>query len=238
MLLSSTHLCSKKCSIRLTLRELSFKKLLKTFKGGYSSFVAEMCAGIFMIFMNRQLLAFVAAGVEIYSVVANLTLVTNSILNGAAVASQPLISDAFGAERHDEVSYYKKLGLITVTILAAVLYTAVAVYPEMYAHIFSAAPSEQFLLGVPTAIRVYMTSLVFYGYNLFFINYFQAVLMSNQAAVLNFLRAMCLPTVLVFVLPLVAPVLIWAAVPISEAAALAIIVVIMMKHTKKHKARA
>lgn len=236
MLLSATHLLSRRCTIGLTFKGLAIGKLFKAIKGGFASFVSEISSGVFMIFMNRQLNALIpAAGVEIYLVAGGLALITNSILNGAAVASQPIISDAFGAKKYDEVDYCKRLGLITVAVLSVIIYAAVAIYPVMYAYVFSSNPSEQFLLGVPTAVRLYMTSTFFYGFNLFFISCYQATLKGTFAAILNFLRGMVFNSILVFVLPLIAPVAIWLVVPLSEALTLAIICVFMLKHKKNAK---
>ena len=233
MLISATHMVTKKSSLAFTLKGLKARELFEIAGRGFASFVSEISGGVLMVILNRQLLLYVVAGVEIYAVVANIVLVTNSLLNGAAVAAQPIISDAFGAQKHDEVVFYKKIGLITVSVIAVVLYVIVAVYPQMYAYAFSSAPSKEFLQGVPSAVRMYMTSVLFYGFNLFFINYYQATLRSKLSAVFNFMRGLLFSAIFAFVLPLIVPAAIWLAVPLGEALALAIICVFMLKSKKK-----
>lgn len=64
-------------------------------------------------------------------------------------------------------------------------------------------PTEQILQMAPLAVRLYFLSFLGMSLNIFFINYFQAILQPSKALTVCALRGLVLCVTLAYLLPLV-----------------------------------
>ena len=92
-----THYLSKKCHIGFKWKKLSLRHLISCCQLGVSAFVGEISSAVIALVFNFLILGIAGSiGVAAYGIVANLSTVGMSILNGLAQGVQPLISESYG----------------------------------------------------------------------------------------------------------------------------------------------
>lgn len=224
-----THFLSPSNSLRLTPR-FRWKQTLEALQNGLASFVVDLSSGVVIFLFNRQLLAYVGdLGVVVYGIISNSALIVNSICNGICQAAQPLMAVNFGAGKKARVEETRKLAVFAA-LAAGILFTVLGfLNPGLLVEIFVEPTPEIYRMAIP-AVRLYFSGFVATGVNLLLATYFQSVLKPGRALGLSLARGMVLNALLVFSLPLIMGVTgIWATMPVTEAATLAVGYCLMRK---------
>jgi Na+-driven multidrug efflux pump len=141
-------------------------------------------------------------GLVIYSIISNTLIVTNSFMNSAGNAMQPLVSYSIGAGNKERVRKFTKIGFVTITIFAIIMYGVIYGFTNRLIHLF-VKPSEIVVKeGIP-AIRIYFLSMFFAMVNVYFSVYFQAALKSVYAMIISLLRGFGVTILFVIIIPLI-----------------------------------
>ena len=217
VLILLTHFFSKHNTIRFEFHFSVFHRLPAIAACGISSFLLEISSGIVVFFFNMQLLRYIGdTGIVVYGIIANFSIVAVSLFNGVSQAAQPLIASNFGAKLVPRVISLRRTGILTCSVIGVLLFTSCLFFAETFIHAF-VVPTEQVLeLGIP-ALHIYFSAFLLMGFNIFYCNYFQAIVLPRAAFLICLLRGLILNIGLVFLLPAIwGANAIWFVIPAVE----------------------
>lgn len=201
ILICLTHFRSEKCTVKIKLCRPSVKKLIYSWQVGISAFVAEISSGVITMTFNFLILRLAGnTGVAAYGIVANIALVAVAFSNGIAQGSQPLISKSFGMKNYNEVKLLRNMSLAVSFIIAAVIYTLLAVFAVGITKIFNHENNELLASYSVSGIRLYFTGILFSGLNIVGSSFFCAVENVRASFVVSMLRGFVLILLFAFLL--------------------------------------
>ena len=168
---------------------------------GFSSFVAQVSAGIVMIIFNILILGLEGnVGVAAYGVIANIALVIVGIYTGLAQGIQPLISTAYG--RGDEV-YIKRIykyAIATMTAFSVIVYILLVFFATPVVNVFNSEENAMLQEIAELGIFIYFTSNLFVGYNTIGATYFASIERPVQAQLISLLRGFVIIIPMAFIM--------------------------------------
>lgn len=196
-----SHLFTKKNQLHFDWKALKLNRLFKILKNGASPCFNEVAWGIVVFVFNLQILKyFEDYGLVIYSIISNTLIVTNSFLNAAGNAMQPLVSYNLGAGKNDRIKRFVKIGFITIILFTLTMYGCIFGGTNALVHLF-VEPSKMVIQeGIP-AVRVYFLSLFFAMVNVYFSVFFQAMVKPKYAMTISLLRGFILSILFVLIFP-------------------------------------
>lgn len=195
------HLFSRKNHLHFSWNALRMDRIWKVIKNGAAPCFNEVAWGIVVFMFNQQILKyFEDYGLVIYSIITNTLIVTNSFLNSAGDAMQPLVSYNFGAGNTERIRRFFWIGFWSITGIAATMYGLIFFQTNRLIHLF-VEPSDLVVKeGIP-AIRIYFVSLFFAMVNVYGSIFFQAVVKPKYAMTVSLLRGLVLSVLFVLVVP-------------------------------------
>ena len=189
MLTCATHYLSKKCNIGFKWKKLSVRHLISCCQLGVSAFVGEISSAVTTFIFNMLILGLTGStGVAAYGVVANLSLVGMSIMNGMAQGAQPLISESFGKGASDEVKKLLGWALKSTAAVEIVLVALVWTFTDPFIAVFNSENNQLLLEYAHTGLRLYFLGFLFAGVNIMLVAYFSATANARPAIVGSLLR--------------------------------------------------
>lgn len=203
MLIAASHLLSRNNNLHYGIGSISIGRVKKIIINGASPCFNEVAWGIVVFVFNLQIVKYFGNyGLVIYSIISNTLIVTNSFMNSAGNAMQPLVSYSIGAGNKERVRKFTKIGFVTITIFAIIMYGVICGFTNRLIHLF-VKPSEIVVKeGIP-AIRIYFLSMFFAMVNVYFSVYFQAALKSVYAMIISLLRGFGVTILFVIIIPLI-----------------------------------
>ncbi len=185
---------------------------------GFSSFVAQVSAGIVMIIFNILILGLEGnVGVAAYGVIANIALVIVGIYTGLAQGIQPLISTAYGRGDENYIKRIYKYAIATMSVFSIVIYFLLVILATPIVDAFNSEKNALLQEIAELGIFIYFTSNIFVGYNTVGATYFASVERPVQAQVISLLRGFFLVIPLAFAMSeLWAMTGIWLVYPVTE----------------------
>ncbi|MDE7366309.1 MAG: MATE family efflux transporter [Lachnospiraceae bacterium] len=217
VVITISHLFTRQNTMKFKISSFQGKYILKVIKNGASSFLTELSVGIVIFVFNIQILSYLGErGIVIYSVISNVAIVVNALLNGVAFSAQPIVSFNMGAGEYDRVKKVRNIGLFTSFIMAALLYGIIFFFTKGCIYAFVTPTWDILEYGIP-AIRIYFVGSFALFINVFLANYFQAIVKPVCAFVIGFLRGLVFCVLLVWILPgILGGDIIWWVMPITE----------------------
>ncbi len=213
-----THFLSKDNGLHFNIKSIKPQLSFNIVSSGAPSFFIEAATGLITLTFNKQMLKYLGElGVVAYGVVANYALVIQSLFNGIGQASQPIMATNFGGGLHERVKTIRKMGLITVLLVASVAVICAYIIPVPMTALFVELSDELLKLSIP-ALNIYFLAFWFLGINLFITTCLQSIVKSTFALIIMVLRGVILPIIFAVVLPEItgSGIAIFAAVPCSE----------------------
>lgn len=233
MLIAGSHLMTSKNNLHFSFKSISLKRTKKIVINGASPCFNEVAWGIVVFVFNLQVYKYIGNyGLVIYSIISNTLIVTNSFMNSAGNAMQPLVSYSVGAGNRERVKKFTKIGLITITIFVMAMYGIIFGFTNELVHLF-VKPSEIVVKeGIP-AIRIYFTSMFFAMINVYFSVYFQATLKSVYAMIISILRGFGATILFVMIIPAIfGPTSIWWVMLVTEGFTMIVTLSLLLKKGK------
>lgn len=217
VVITISHLFTRQNTMKFRISSFQGKYILKVIKNGASSFLTELSVGIVIFVFNIQILSYLGErGIVIYSVISNVAIVVNALLNGVAFSAQPIVSFNMGAGEYDRVKKVRNIGLFTSFIMALLLYGIIFFFTKGCIYAFVTPTWDILEYGIP-AIRIYFIGSFALFINVFLANYFQAIVKPVCAFVIGFLRGLVFCVLLVWILPgILGGDIIWWVMPITE----------------------
>lgn len=227
--------CPNSSLLRLTRARLDVPALLRSCLNGSSEMVTNLSSSVVSILYNYQLIKYAGAdGVAAYGVIMYVNFIFVGIYVGFSFGTAPIVSYHYGAANHAELKNLFKKSMLLVSI-AAVVMTALA---EIFA-----APLSTLFVGYDTALcdmtriafRLYSTSFLICGFNIFGSGFFTALNDGLRSAVISFLRTLGFQIAAVLTLPLVLGINgIWLALTVAEGLTLAVTLALLARNRSKY----
>lgn len=201
LLIAASHLLSKKNNLHFELKCVELSRMKKIIKNGASPCFNEVAWGMVVFVFNLQILKYFSNyGIVIYSIISNTLIVTNSFMNSAGNAMQPLVSYSVGAGNKERIKRFTRIGFMTITLFVIIMYGVIFLYTNGLIHLFVNPSKKVVEDGIP-AVRIYFLSLFFAMINVYFSIYFQATLHSAYAMIISILRGFVLSILFVIIMP-------------------------------------
>ncbi len=168
---------------------------------GFSSFVAQISAGIVMIIFNILILKIEGnVGVAAYGVIANIALVVVGIYTGLAQGIQPLVSKGYGSGDKKYIKAVYRYGIVTMTVISMVIYVLLVVFSEGIVYVFNSERNKLLQEIGKLGLIIYFTSNIFVGYNTLVTTYFASIEKPVSAQIISLLRGFILIIPLAFIM--------------------------------------
>ena len=217
-LVMMTHFFSRKNTLRLVKPAKLGTKWREICVTGFSTFFIDVAMGILTVLFNRQIMRYLGSNaLAIYGPIIQVSTFVQCCAYSVGQAAQPIISTNFGAGQWPRIRQTLRLALWT-TAFFGVFWTALSLaVPNFYIRIFM-TPTREILDMAPGIIRTYAVSFLLLPFNIFSTYYFQAIMQPRAAFVVSVARGLVVSGALILMLPIVvAPEMIWWAMPVTEA---------------------
>ena len=193
---------------------------------GSSAFITEVAMSIMMLTGNYVFMKYYGeAGVAAYSIACYLFPIMFMMSNSVAQSAQPIISYNYGAGNSKRVYKAFKVSLIVAIVCGLIAASCISFGADIIVGLFIDPDCEAGLLA-RAGLPVFAMCAVFFAANISVIGFCQSVENAVQATILTLLRGV------VVIVPafLLLPTLgywwgVWAAIPVSEALTLVVIMI-------------
>lgn len=176
---------SARTGMDLAPRPLSRQVALVIITNGFPSFLAELGAGLTILFFNRVLMSLAGEeGVAVHGILANISLVCLALFTGIGQASQPLVSHNYGLRRWRGVRQVRNLALASAVLLGTIICLSGQIFPRAIAAVFVRGDSE-LLTAAVRGIRLYFWAFLPMGANAALMIYYQSLEFARHAALLS-----------------------------------------------------
>ena len=212
-----THFFRKKSVLKFV--KLKFEKNIihQILNIGFPSFEVESSAAILTMGYNISFMHFIGEiGVTSFAVVNYIHVMFILLFLGVGAALQPIASFHHGARLFERLRKFLRLAVKTSLIIGLLTFLFGLFFGHIFVSMFGVGSKEVYRFTVQ-GIGIFFISYLFLGYNLVYIEYFQATRKIRLAVILVLARSIILLLPLLWILPsLFGAVGIWLALPISE----------------------
>lgn len=213
------HFFSKKNTLKFNFKKNIFSRFAPICKNGFSSFIIDVAMGVLTMLFNRQIMRFFGSdALAVYGIIVLIGTFVQCCSYGVGQASQPIISQNYGAGKFDRIKTMLKYNAAT-SIILGVIWTALCIlFPNGFIHLFM-QPTESVLSIAPAIIRAYAISFLLLPLNIYSTYYFQATMKAGVSMIISIARGIVVSGILIMVLPQIfSPDSLWFAMPITETA--------------------
>lgn len=217
VLIMLTHFLRKKNTLRIVKPDRPLHKLGRISVNGFSTAINDFAVGVINILFNRQIMTHLGtSALAVYGVLACVTAFAQCLAYGTGQASQPLISQNYGAKNYGRIRKFFKYGILTCTVMGAFWVAVTMIFPVATVKMFM-KPTAEVIKTAPAIIRAYGVSYLLLPFNIFATYYFQSVMQPRISMAASFLRGIVISGALVVILPrLFTPDSIWYSMLITE----------------------
>ena len=182
------------------LTKISFDKISKIFKTGFSEFLTEISSGILILIYNLVILNKIGVlGVSIFGTVSYITSFITMTMIGFSQGIQPVISYNLGKKNHKNLKDILKISIIFLGVLGIFCSFFISLFSEYIGKIFFR--EQDMILYVKRVLRIYSLSYVVVGINIFISAYFTAIKKVIYSALITFPRGILFNSILLLILP-------------------------------------
>ena len=195
------HFVTKKNSIKLVIPHNTFLKVKDIIVLGFPTAIMDLAMGIIGVLFNRQIMKYFGINeLAIYGVITQIAAFAQCSAYGIGQASQPIISQNFGARNKDRILECLKYALITCLIMGTIWTLVTRIAPNMFIKIFMAYNND-ILKIAPFIISTYGLSYLLLPFNVFSTYYFQSLLKSKTSMLSSILRSVVLSSFFIIIIP-------------------------------------
>ena len=236
ILILSLHFLRKKNTFHLKKTKLSIRTYGRICSLGLAPFISEISfAAVLTVFNGLFKKLGGDTAIAAFTIVINVFYVTNSIFNGVANGTQPMISFSYGESDHKKIRQILKYALVTVSSIAVLLYVAIFFGADGIASVFNTQGVEALQQAATHGMRLFFISSLFSGFNLLFSYYFSASNRGGYAQLITLLRGLVaiIPVAYLFAY-LWKMTGLWLATPAAELFTLGVtLCIFFLTHAKK-----
>lgn len=186
----SMHIRSEKSNIHLMMKLPNLRLLPQIIGIGAAAFATKISTAIVILVYNFLIIELTGnTGLAAYGVVSTIAIFVKLIFEGIADGSQPLMSECYGKDKKEELSYLFKLGIKSAIISSVIVYLLLVVMAEPIATAFNSENSTTLQTLTIVGIRLYFLAYVFGSFNTVCVGYFSATAKAAWAGVISVLRS-------------------------------------------------
>ena len=154
---------------------------------------------------------------------------------GYSIGTAPIIGYHYGAENKDELKNLLKRSVILIAVTSFVMTGLAEILSKLLASIF--VSYDEGLLNMTTnAIRLFSTSYLISGFNMFSSSFFTALNNGFVSAAISFFRTLVFQVIMILLLPRIWGINgIWLAVTFAELLSLFVCIMFLAKNRKKYE---
>ncbi|MGV2622595.1 UNVERIFIED_CONTAM: MATE family efflux transporter [Halobacillus marinus] len=216
-----------------------YKVLKEVVTIGLPAFIRQVAGSAMMIAINLMLIKFGSEfEVGVFGIVQKLTMFTIMPMIGVLQGMQPIIGYNYGANNDERLKDTIKLGMKVVTIISALIFIIMMVFPEGLMKIFTG--DQETIDSGAHAMRIMFSLAILIGAQVVSGGLYQALGMAKPALILSMARQVLFLIPLVLILPNFFGVTgVWLAFPLSDLFAFTLSMFFLYKdrklffHTKK-----
>jgi len=218
MCIMSKHWIAKQNNFHFIRRKPSYGLALNAISLGIPSLITEAASGSIMIAFNYIILRLQGnIGVAAYGITANLSLVITSIYTGIAQGIQPMISQAYGYGKNEEIKKILKYAIVTMLIISLCIYFGFLFGANQIVIIFNSEQNTGLQQIAVTGLRLYFTAIPFVGFNIILSMYFTSTEKALPAQIVSLSRGFFIIIPIVFSLSCILGMTgVWLSFPITE----------------------
>lgn len=209
-------LVGKKAEIlRIRLPRVNMRETLYCFRVGFSTSLQHLFQLVFLLLVNRLLMDIAGeGGVAVFDIVFNMSFFLVYVYNGAAEASQPLVSTFTGENSEDDCRCVLHLSVKNGLGIGAAVAVLLFVFAGGAATAFGI--SQELMPLAIRAIRIYCVGFAFTGLNILYQNYYQSMEKNRLAFFITLLRGFVILIPCTLLLARLGVAWIWLMFPLTE----------------------
>lgn len=221
--------------LRLIKPKFDFKALLKTCTNGSSELMTNVSMSLVNMLYNLQLMKFYGQdGVAAYGTIMYVNFAFVAAFIGYSVGSAPIIGYNYGAKNEKELQNMFKKSLAVLSTFAIVITLASVLLAGVVAKIYVGYDQQLYNLTV-MAFRLFATSYLIIGFNIFGSAFFTALNNGLISALISFLRTLVLQIVCIFLLPVIfGKNAIWLSITVAEIISLVVTSSLIITNNKRY----
>ena len=209
--------------------------LCKTCLNGSSELMTNLSMSLVNMLYNVQLLRYIGNdGIAAYGTLMYVNFVFISIFIGFAVGSAPIISYHFGAKNREELKNVLKKSIVFNLACSIAMFVS-ALFLARPLSILFVGYNQKLLEITVHGFLIYSLSFLLMGFNIYASSFFTALGNGMISAAISFLRTLVFQVAGVILMPLIWKADgIWFSIVVSEAAALLISILFLIKNKKRY----
>lgn len=186
----SMHIRSKESNIHIMVKLPNFKLVPQIVGIGAAAFATKISTAIVILVYNFLIIELAGnTGLAAYGVVSTIAIFVKLIFEGIADGSQPLLSEYYGKEKKEELSYLFRLGIKSAIISSIIVYILLVMLASPIATAFNSEGSATLQTLTVVGIRLYFLAYVFGSFNTVCIGYFSSTAKAMWAGAISVLRS-------------------------------------------------
>jgi putative MATE family efflux protein len=230
--LLTRHLFGREAKLRLRLKAMKVKTgiTIQTLKAGVPSFVMQISFALVLFVQNYMLLKYGSElAVSAYGVIGYIFSIFYMLFEGIALGVQPIIGFNYGAGQYGRVLKTLKLTILSCTLIGALGFALVYLFPASLVQIFSQSDSE-LLNTTLQGMDIFMFSLLVEGTVLLTAVYYQSINRVREALFIYLGKIFVFLFPLLLILPHFFDLKgVWAASPATEYLMTVVVIVMLSK---------
>ena len=211
-------------------------ELVKNIIGiGISPFLMNACACVVVIFINNRLVGYGGdMAVGAYGIANGIAMIFVMFVIGLNQGMQPIAGYNYGSQQIDRLMRVLKLAMIAATCIMTLGWAIGMFLPRFIARLFTT--DAELIRQSASAIRIVMLMFPIIGYQMVTTNFFQCIGKVKISIFLSLSRQLIILLPMLAILPIFFHLDgVWAAMPVSDAAASVIAVAVMVAYMRKFK---
>ncbi len=225
-----------KSPLRLVKTTIKMSYLIKTCTNGSSEMLTKLSLSLVNMLYNIQLIKLAGSdGVVAYGIIMYVGFIFAGTYIGYSIGAAPIVGYHYGAGNIKELKSLLKKSVILLAVSSIVLTGIAEILASPLAGVF--VSYDKNLLDMTTvAIRIYVISYIFAGFNIFASAFFTALNNGFISALISFLRTLVFQVLMIYLLPYFWGLEgIWMSVIFAEVLSLIVSAVCFIINRKKYQ---
>ena len=157
--------------------------------------------GVLTILFNRSILQYLNTdALAVYGVIVSVSTFVQCCAYGVGQASQPILSQNYGANLFDRIRLLLKYNIMTCAIIGVMWTVLTALLPTVFIRLFM-TPTENVLRIAPEIMRIYSLPFLLLPFNVYASYYCQSTLDSPGSMTVSVFRGILLSGALIMPQP-------------------------------------
>lgn len=218
IIICMAHYLSKRNTIKLRLIIPSFGKFISSCKLGMVAFVGEISSGITTMIFNFILLSLGGnIAVAAYGIIANIAIVSASLLNGVSLGLQPLASKVHGSGDIEGERRIYKSSLKTGIVISTVFVILNIIFADEIIAMFNKNNSSELISYTKTGIFLFVPGFLLAAANTVKAGFYSATGKARESSAISISRGVIAIVFFALLLShLFGIVGVWLAFPVAE----------------------